>query len=64
MPLTATYSRVAGENASPPTYHITATLARRLAALDNYIITNDWRGVHHQQAPGDVDDESSEQDLR
>src|SRR5678815_4350390 len=24
--VTATYSRVAGENASPPTYHITATL--------------------------------------
>src|SRR6185312_15548519 len=40
--VTATYSRVAGENASPPTYHITATLsATPLAALDNYIITND-----------------------
>ena len=25
--VTATYSRVAGENASPPTYHITATLS-------------------------------------
>src|SRR6202008_4246292 len=38
----ATYSRVAGENASPPTYHITATLsATSLTALDNYIITND-----------------------
>src|SRR6185436_19832185 len=37
----ATYSRVAGENASPPTYHITATLnATPLSALDNYIITN------------------------
>ncbi|MFY9583725.1 MAG: MBG domain-containing protein, partial [Candidatus Acidiferrales bacterium] len=34
---TATYSRVAGENASPPTYHITATLA---GALNNYTITN------------------------
>ncbi|HEU4875046.1 MAG TPA: MBG domain-containing protein [Pyrinomonadaceae bacterium] len=39
--VTATYSRVAGENASPPTYHITATLsATPLSALDNYIITN------------------------
>ncbi len=40
--VTATYTRVAGENASPPTYHITATLsATPLSALDNYIITND-----------------------
>src|SRR3954447_23855000 len=40
--VTATYSRVAGENASAPTYHITATLsATPLTALDNYIITND-----------------------
>jgi hypothetical protein len=40
--VTATYSRVAGENASPPTYHISATLsATPLAALNNYIITND-----------------------
>ena len=40
--MTATYARVAGENASPPTYHITATLsATPLSALDNYIITND-----------------------
>jgi len=39
--VTATYSRVAGENASPPTYHISATLsATPLTALDNYIITN------------------------
>src|SRR4029079_7871907 len=39
--MTATYSRVAGENASPPTYHITATLsATPASALDNYIITN------------------------
>ncbi|PYK69389.1 MAG: hypothetical protein DME45_02395, partial [Verrucomicrobia bacterium] len=38
--ITATYSRVAGEKAGPPTYHITATLAP-LAALDNYIITNE-----------------------
>ena len=40
--VTATYTRVAGENASPPTYHITATLsATPMSALDNYIITND-----------------------
>src|SRR4029079_9501592 len=40
--VSATYSRVAGENASPPTYHITATLsATPASALDNYIITND-----------------------
>jgi len=39
--VTATYSRVTGENASPPTYHITATLNATVAgALDNYIITN------------------------
>src|SRR5204863_248987 len=39
--VTATYSRVAGENASPPTHHITATLSATVAgALDNYNITN------------------------
>src|SRR6202008_468026 len=38
--VTATYSRVAGENASPPTYHITATLSAT-GDLNNYIITND-----------------------
>src|SRR5262249_33272534 len=39
--VTATYSRLAGENASPPTYHITATLsATPLSALNNYTITN------------------------
>ena len=39
--VTATYNRIAGENASPPTYHITATLsATPLAALNNYNITN------------------------
>src|SRR5262249_2906383 len=37
--VTATYSRVAGSNASPPTYHISATLAPA-AVLSNYIITN------------------------
>ena len=39
--VTATYSRVAGENASPPTYHITATLSATVSgALANYNITN------------------------
>ncbi len=38
--VTATYSRAAGENASPPTYHITATLSAT-GDLNNYIITND-----------------------
>src|SRR6185295_18804953 len=39
--VTATYSRAAGESASPPTYHITATLSATVAgALDNYTITN------------------------
>ena len=39
--VTAMYSRVVGENASPPTYHITATLsATPLAALNNYNIIN------------------------
>src|SRR5207248_5885337 len=37
--VTAIYSRVTGENAGPPTYHVTATLAPA-AALTNYIITN------------------------
>ena len=38
--VTATYSRVAGGNASPPTYHITATFATVPGALNNYNITN------------------------
>ena len=39
--MSATYGRVAGENASPPTYHITATLSATVpGALANYIITN------------------------
>jgi hypothetical protein len=39
--VTATYARAAGENAAPPTYHITATLSATPAAkLNNYIITN------------------------
>src|SRR5207249_5439375 len=37
--VTATYSRVAGENASLATYHITAALAPA-AVLGNYNITN------------------------
>ena len=38
--VTASYNRVAGENATPPTYHITATLNAAAGVLDNYIITN------------------------
>src|SRR5205807_53294 len=39
--VSASYSRVAGENASPPTYHITATLSATVSgALNNYNITN------------------------
>ena len=38
--LTVTYSRIAGENASPPTYHITATLGPA-DVVANYNITND-----------------------
>jgi hypothetical protein len=39
--VTATYARGPGENASPPTYHITATLsATPPEALGNYAITN------------------------
>jgi hypothetical protein len=37
--ITATYSRVAGESASPPTYHITATLSPA-GVLSNYSVTN------------------------
>src|SRR5262249_60755490 len=37
--VTATYTRVAGSSASPPTYHITATLSPA-AVLSNYTITN------------------------
>ena len=40
-PVTATYSRVTGENASPPTYHINATLNAAAGVLNNYVITND-----------------------
>src|SRR5205807_1684712 len=40
--VSASYSRAGGENASPPTYHITATLSASVAgALNNYNITND-----------------------
>ena len=39
--VTATYSRDTGENASPPTYHISATLSSTpTSALNNYIVTN------------------------
>ena len=39
--VTATYSRAAGEKASRPTYHITATLSATVSgALNNYHITN------------------------
>src|SRR5438552_7835230 len=37
--VTATYGRVGGESASPPTYHISATLSPA-GVLSNYIITN------------------------
>ena len=62
--MTATYARVAGENASPPTYHITATLSRRAGGLDNYIITNDGAEFTINKRARDVDDEPGEQDLR
>src|SRR5207249_1707143 len=43
--VTASYSRVAGENASPPTYHISATLSATVpGALNNYNITNAGAG--------------------
>ena len=39
--MTATYSRTSGENASPPTYQITATLSAGVSgALNNYNVTN------------------------
>ena len=38
--VTASYSRVAGENVAGSPYHITATLSATGSALDNYIITN------------------------
>src|SRR5437762_3050177 len=37
--ITATYTRVTGEGASPPTYHITATLSPA-GVLSNYTVTN------------------------
>src|SRR5207302_7543444 len=37
--ITRTHSRSAGQNASPPTYHISATLAPA-GVLSNYNITN------------------------
>ncbi len=57
--VTATYSRVAGENASPPTYHITATLsATPMSVLDNYTITNAGAEFTINKRAGDVDDQS------
>src|SRR5205823_321258 len=39
--VSAVYTRAAGENASPPTYHITATLSSTVAGADGkYTITN------------------------
>jgi hypothetical protein len=39
--VSATYARTSGENASPPTYHITAALSATVpGALNNYNITN------------------------
>ena len=39
--VTTTYSRTSGENASPPTYQITATLSAGVSgALNNYNVTN------------------------
>jgi hypothetical protein len=53
--VTATYTRVTGENASPPTYHITATLhATPMSALVNYIITNDGAEFTINPAPLDI----------
>ena len=51
--LTATYSRVAGENASPPTYHITATLGPA-DVIANYNITNNGAEFTIDQAPLDI----------
>ena len=63
--VTATYSRVAGENASPPTYHITATLsATPLSALDNYIITNAGAEFTINKRARHLDHQSGQQDLR
>ena len=62
--VTATYSRVAGENASPPTYHITATLSASGWSAGQ-LHHHQRRGrVYNQQASGDLDDQSREQDLR
>jgi uncharacterized repeat protein (TIGR02543 family) len=38
--VSATYSRAAGEAASPPTYHITALLSAATGDLNDYAITN------------------------
>ena len=51
--LTVTYSRVAGENASPPTYHITATLGPA-DVIANYNITNNGAEFTIDQAPLDI----------
>ena len=51
--LTATYSRVAGENASAPTYHITATLGPA-DVIANYNITNNGAEFTINQAPLDI----------
>ncbi len=49
--VTATYSRVAGESASPPTYHITATPSAAAGVLANYTITNAGAAFTINKAP-------------
>src|SRR5207253_9708459 len=51
--VTATFSRVAGENASPPTYHITATLGPA-DVIANYNITNNGAEFTINKAPLDI----------
>ena len=51
--LTVSYSRVAGENASAPTYHITATLGPA-DVIANYNITNNGAEFTINQAPLDI----------
>ena len=53
-PVSATYSRVAGEQASLPTYHITATLIAAPGVLDNYIVTDNGAEFTINQRPLDI----------
>ena len=62
-PVTATYSRVAGESASPPTYHITATLSAASRSVGQLHHHQRRGGVHNQQTGSRRHSEQPHEDL-